>query len=72
MSSRDSSSTVQMTRQQYVRNSVDSIDTKIAQFVSGDTSVLQRRTIDREFLKISENVMKKIWDNKLDDVWDKV
>ena len=61
-----------MTGQQYIQNSVDSIDTKIAQFVSGDTGVLQRRTIDREFLKMSENVMKKIWNNKLDDVWDKV
>lgn len=72
MSSQDSFNIIQMTRQQYIQNSVDSMDTKIAQFVSGDTGVLQKRTIDRDFLKMSENVMKKIWDNKLDDVWDKV
>jgi len=72
MSSQDSFNVIQMTRQQYIQNSVDSMDTKIAQFVSGDTGVLQKRTIDRDFLKMSENVMKKIWDNKLDDVWDKV
>lgn len=28
------------------------------------------RTVDKDFLKMSEEVMKKVWDNKYDDVWD--
>jgi len=66
---RDTHSSVLMTKQDFVQCSSDSFDTLIAKFAMLSDQA-QQRPIDKDFLKMSETVMKKVWDNKYDNVWD--
>ena len=65
----DTHTPVIMTKQDFVQNSSDGYDTLIAIFAMLSDQA-QQRSIDKDFLKMSETVMKRVWDNKYDDVWD--
>ena len=66
----DTSSPLFMTKQEVIQNSSDSHDSQISLFIKTQIQQTPRRIIDKDFLKLSESVMKKVWDNKYDDVWD--
>jgi len=67
----DTSSPLFMTKQEVIQSSSDSNDSQIGFFIKTQIQQTPRRIIDKDFLKLSESVMKKVWDNKYDDVWDK-
>ena len=65
-----SQSSVLMTKQEFIQNSKDSHDSLIGCFAMQYSDLTEQRIIDKDFLKISESVMRKVWDNQYDDVWD--
>ncbi len=66
----DTQSPILMTKQDFLSHSKDSYDSLIAIFALQNSDLVQTRTIDKDFLKLSESVMKQVWDNPYDDVWD--
>ncbi len=65
-----SQSHVLMTKKEFIQNSKDSHDSLIECFAMQYSDLAVQRIIDKDFLKISESIMRKVWDNQYDDVWD--
>lgn len=62
---------VNMRKQTIVAATTASCESKYAiKFLKASEQTHTKRTIDRDFLPISANIMRKVWGTTLDDEWD--